>query len=154
MQGEGTMPRDSVDRRITYDKASVAAYKRVQVGDFILHLRSFEGGLEKANDIGIVSPAYTILRSKQDICTMYFYSYFRSYWFINNKLRIAVEGIRDGKSINMITFWNITIPVPSISEQERIASFLTKITNKIKAEEKVLLALQKTKSFLVNKMFI
>ena len=110
IQGVGTLPRDCVDRRIMYDKASTNTYKRVEKNDFILHLRSFEGGLELANSVGIVSPAYTILRANKVISPSFYYAYFRSYWFISNKLRMAVEGIRDGKSINMNTFWNIAVP--------------------------------------------
>ena len=56
VQGTGTLPRDSVDRRISYDKTNTNTYKRVIENDFILHLRSFEGGLEIANSEGIVSP--------------------------------------------------------------------------------------------------
>ena len=117
VQGEGTMPRDSVDRRIAYDKSTISSYKRVLPNDFILHLRSFEGGLEIVNEEGVVSPAYTILRARNEIIPLFFYTFFRSYWFINSKLRISVEGIRDGKSINMNTFWHIKVPVPSIEEQ-------------------------------------
>ena len=101
VQGEGTMPRDSVDRRIAYDKSTISSYKRVLPNDFILHLRSFEGGLEIVNEEGVVSPAYTILRARNEIIPLFFYTFFRSYWFINSKLRISVEGIRDGKSINI-----------------------------------------------------
>ena len=67
VQGIGTLPGDSVDRRISYDKASTNTYKHVEKNDFILHLRSFEGGLELANSEGIVSPAYTILRANKVI---------------------------------------------------------------------------------------
>ena len=69
VQGIGTVPRDSIDRHISYNKDYVSSYKRVMKGDFILHLRSFEGGLEVANENGIVSPAYTVLRSKVPIST-------------------------------------------------------------------------------------
>lgn len=72
------------------------------------------------NEEGVVSPAYTILRARNEIIPLFFYTFFRSYWFINSKLRISVEGIRDGKSINMNTFWHIKVPVPSIEEQRHI----------------------------------
>ena len=135
VQGEGTMPRDSVDRRIAYDKSTISSYKRVLPNDFILHLRSFEGGLEIVNEEGVVSPAYTILRARNEIIPLFFYTFFRSYWFINNKLRISVEGIRDGKSINMNTFWHIKVPVPSIEEQRHISALISSIDNRIKIAE-------------------
>ena len=60
VQGSGTIPREESGRDIKYDKSSLNNYKLVNPGDFILHLRSFEGGLEVANSQGIVSPAYHI----------------------------------------------------------------------------------------------
>lgn len=154
VQGIGTQPRNSVDRRIAYDKSTTNTYKRVCENDFILHLRSFEGGLEIANSEGIVSPAYTILRAKREIVPMFYYAYFRSYWFISNKLRIAVEGIRDGKSINMGTFWNITVPCPSIEEQLHIAEHLRRLDAKISKEEALLTRLQAIRGGLMQQLFI
>ena len=148
VQGIGTQPRNSVDRRIAYDKSTTNTYKRVCENDFILHLRSFEGGLEIANSEGIVSPAYTILRAKREIVPMFYYAYFRSYWFISNKLRIAVEGIRDGKSIN------ITVPCPSIEEQLHIAEHLRRLDAKISKEEALLTRLQAIRGGLMQQLFI
>ena len=154
VQGIGTQPRDSVDRRISYDKSTTNTYKRVCKNDFILHLRSFEGGLEITNSEGIVSPAYTILRAKREIVPMFYYAYFRSYWFISNKLRIAVEGIRDGKSINMDTFWNILVPCPSIEEQHYIAEYLHHLDARTSKEEALLARLQMIRSGFMQQLFI
>ena len=154
VQGVGTQPRESVERRISYDKSNTNTYKRVLENDFILHLRSFEGGLEIANSEGIVSPAYTILRAKEQIIPLFYYAYFRSYWFISNKLRIAVEGIRDGKSINMETFWNIVVPYPPIEEQKHIAEYLLCLDTKLKKAEAILDRLKAIKSGFSQQLFI
>ena len=154
VQGVGTQPRESVERRISYDKSNTNTYKRVLENDFILHLRSFEGGLEIANSEGIVSPAYTILRAKEQIIPLFYYAYFRSYWFISNKLRIAVEGIRDGKSINMETFWNIVVPYPPIEEQKHIAEYLLCLDTKLKKAEAILDRLKAIKNGFSQQLFI
>ena len=154
VQGAGTVPRNSIDRKISYDAESVSSYKKVKENDFILHLRSFEGGLEIANEEGIVSPAYTILRTTKNISPLFYYNYFRSYTFINEKLRIAVEGIRDGKSINMNTFWKIKVPFPSYELQKYYASFFSLIDKNIKKNESLLQAFEKEKRQLLQKMFI
>lgn len=154
IQGIGTLPRASVDRRISYDKTSTNTYKRVEKNDFILHLRSFEGGLELANSEGIVSPAYTILRSNKVISPSFYYAYFRSYWFISNKLRIAVEGIRDGKSINMNTFWNIIVPYPSLEEQSQIAKYLHTIDLRLSNAAQELESLIRIRNGLMQQLFI
>ena len=154
IQGQGTAPRASIERRIAYDKSSVKTYKLTDVGDYILHLRSFEGGLEKTNQKGIVSPAYTVLRPKLVVETGFYYAYFRSYWFINNKLRDSVEGIRDGKSINMTSFWKIKIPLPSLEEQHRISHIFGLLDGKIQNSESYLITLQALKRTLLKQMFI
>ena len=154
VQGEGTMPRDSVDRRIAYDKSTISSCKRVLPNDFILHLRSFEGGLEIVNEEGVVSPAYTILRARNEIIPLFFYTFFRSYWFINSKLRISVEGIRDGKSINMNTFWHIKVPVPSIEEQRHISALISSIDNRIKIAEFEYKRLLQIRVGLMQQLFI
>ena len=154
IQGVGTLPRDCVDRRIMYDKASTNTYKRVEKNDFILHLRSFEGGLELANSVGIVSPAYTILRANRVISPSFYYAYFRSYWFISNKLRMAVEGIRDGKSINMNTFWNIAVPYPSLEEQSQIAEYLHAMDLRLSNATKELESLIQIRNGLMQQLFI
>lgn len=154
IQGQGTAPRDSIERRIAYDKSSVKTYKLTEIGDFILHLRSFEGGLERTNQKGIVSPAYTVLRPKIAVATGFYYAYFRSYWFINNKLRDSVEGIRDGKSINMSSFWKIRIPLPSLEEQQRLSHLFELLDKKIQKADCYLLSLHNIKRTLLNQMFI
>ena len=49
VQGIGTVPRAESGRNMIYDEKSISGYKKVNKNDFIIHLRSFEGGLEKAN---------------------------------------------------------------------------------------------------------
>lgn len=154
IQGVGTVPRNSVERRISYDTAYLSTYKKVKQNDFILHLRSFEGGLEIANQDGLVSPAYTILRSKEHLIPSFFYAYFRSYEFISRKLRTTVEGIRDGKSINMDAFWNIKIPYPSLSEQELLSRGLSLTDKMMNAAAQKLSCMQALKRKLLADLFI
>ena len=154
VQGTGAVPRDQIERHISYNKESVNSYKLVKKGDFILHLRSFEGGLEYVNEKGIVSPAYTILRAKEKIVEKFYYSYFRSFEFIQNKLRTSVEGIRDGKSINMQTFWNIRIPYPTYDKQIKIADFVEGIDDMINNANNYISNIEELKKELLKEMFI
>ena len=111
IQGCGTVRRDEMDRELIYDKSSLSNYKLVKKNDFIVHLRSFEGGLEKSNIEGIVSPAYHIFHGEK-INTEFYYSFFRSNDFINHKLVPFVYGIRDGRSIDIAGMKTIKIPYP------------------------------------------
>lgn len=154
IQGQGTIPREESDRNISYNKASIPTYKLVQVNDFIMHLRSFEGGLEIATQEGIVSPAYTILRSKIDIVPEFYRYYFRSSSFIVEKLTGITEGIRDGRSINMDDFWLLEIPFPSIPEQRKIGQFMDLINKQIQVEKDKLEAIKQVKKGLLQQMFV
>ena len=152
LQGVGTVLRDNFDRRISYDKANLNSYKAMKKGDFIIHLRSFEGGLECSKHNGISSPAYKILRTNCLVSAAY-EDYFRSYNFIQGKLSIAVTGIRDGKSIDMPSFWTIKIAMPNIAEQNKIASFLSLLNKRIEKQQQLVEALKSYKRGALSKLF-
>ncbi|MDY4985751.1 MAG: restriction endonuclease subunit S [Treponema sp.] len=153
IQGTGTVPRKESGRNIIFDEKSLSNYKFVQKDDFIIHLRSFEGGLEIANSNGIVSPAYIIMHPKLSIASKFYYSYFRSYKFINHVLPVSVEGVRDGRQIKYPILKEEKIPFTSFGEQQKIAEFLSNVDSIITAETKILKTLQKKKKALMQKLF-
>lgn len=153
IQGTGTVPRKESGRNIIFDEKSLSNYKFVQKDDFIIHLRSFEGGLEIANSNGIVSPAYIIMHPKLSIASKFYYSYFRSYKFINHVLPVSVEGVRDGRQIKYPILKEEKIPFTSFGEQQKIADFLSNVDSIITAETKILNTLQKKKKALMQKLF-
>lgn len=130
IQGGGTIRRDKSDRSLQYDKASLANYKMVNVGDFIVHLRSFEGGLEKATTLGIISPAYHTFHG-EGTDSRFYYSYFRSPKFIDLDLKPYVYGIRDGRSIDIEGMKTIEIPWTSFAEQKVIGDYIDTIDHLI-----------------------
>ena len=113
-----------------YDKSNLANYKLVRNGDFIVHLRSFEGGLEMATNTGIISPAYHTLHGN-DTNSIFYYSYFRSKKFIDSDLKPHVYGIRDGRSIDIDGMKTIGIPHTSFAEQTKIGVFIRTIDHLI-----------------------
>ena len=151
-QERGTILRESCGINIKYENESLKSYKLVKPGNFIISLRSFQGGLEYSGLEGIVSPAYTILNNKQSISYDFFKYYFKTYNFIKS-LNIAVEGIRDGKQISYNSFKDIKITFPNIEEQEKIASFLTLIDKKIEKQKELVELLKKYKRGLLSSIF-
>ena len=121
--------------------------------DYVIHLRSFEGGLEIANSQGIVSPAYTILRSKKPCAPLFFDSYFHTDEFINHVLYKAVEGIRDGRQISYEAFKWLSIPYCSLEEQSQIAAFLEKINLRIEKQRSLVEHLKKYKRGVSEQLF-
>ena len=152
VQGSGTIRRDESERALQYDKASLPSYKAVHEGDFIVHLRSFEGGLEKANSQGIVSPAYHTFRG-EGIDSRFYYAYFRSKKFIDTDLKPHVYGIRDGRSIDIEGMKTIEIPFTSYPEQRLIGDAIGAINTLITLHQHELEKLQSIKKSLLDKMF-
>ena len=150
IQGKGTLPREQAGRNIHYDDASLANYKKVEQGDFIIHLRSFEGGLEMANEDGIVSPAYTILRCKKPHSSIFYEAYFHTDEFINHILSKSVEGIRDGRQISYEAFKWLGLPYCDVSEQEKIAQLFSALSHRIEKQQQMVDALKKYKRGVVR----
>lgn len=152
IQGCGTILREESNRNLQYDKSSLLGYKMVHKDDFIVHLRSFEGGLEKANSDGIISPAYhTFHGEKTD--TRFYYSFFRSKYFIDVLLKPHVYGIRDGKSIDIEGMKTIMIPVPSYEEQKRIGEYIESFDHLITLHQRKCNELKDLKKFMLQNMF-
>ena len=152
VQGKGTLPREQAGRNIHYDDASLSNYKMVQKGDFIIHLRSFEGGLEMANENGIVSPAYTILRGKKPHSSRFYEAYFHTDEFVNHVLSKSVEGIRDGRQISYDAFKWLGLPYCSPSEQAKIAELFSVLTKRIEKQTVLVDSLKKYKRGVTAKL--
>ena len=153
IQGKGTLPREQSGRNIHYEDASLSNYKKVEQGDYIIHLRSFEGGLEMANEDGIVSPAYTILRCKKPHSSLFYEAYFHTDEFINHVLSKSVEGIRDGRQISYEAFKWLGLPYCDISEQEKISHLFYTLNRRIDKQQQMVEALKKYKRGLLRAVF-
>ena len=153
VQGRGTMPREKAGRNIHYDDKSLSGYKRAERGDFIIHLRSFEGGLEMANETGIVSPAYTILRCTKPHSSLFYNAYFHTDEFINHVLAKSVEGIRDGRQISYEAFKWLGIPYCCPGEQAKIHGFFEALDLRIEKQRQLVASLKKYKRGLLRAVF-
>lgn len=122
-QDQGVIPRDMLTGRVTMPSGETTAFKLVEPGNFVISLRSFQGGLEHSEYRGLVSPAYTVLRATREIDARFFRHYFRSADFIK-RLSVAVIGIRDGKQVSFQDFCSIKLPFPPMAEQQAIAAML------------------------------
>ena len=129
-QDRGIVPRNEVDIDIKYDACSLVNYKKVSKGNFVISLRSFQGGIEYSTYTGLVSPAYTVLSSRKEISDGYYKQFFKSTDYIN-RLNVAVYGIRDGKQISYEDFGRLRIPYPPIKEQDAIAEVLSTADHEI-----------------------
>lgn len=151
-QEHGAIPRDQIDYNVSVTDKSLESYKVVEMGDFIISLRSFQGGIEYSLYHGICSPAYIILRKRVPIVEQYYKHYFKTGRFIQD-LNKDLEGIRDGKMVSYSQFSAIMLPKPDRKEQQKIADCLSSLDDLITAEDKKLEALRAHKRGLMQKLF-
>lgn len=129
-QTEGVILQSKYKNRVVIVNTGFEGLKLVRVGDFVIHLRSFQGGIEYAYDQGIISSAYTILYPSNVEYSEYFKYLFKSIPFID-LLKICVTGIREGQNINYSKLKQYLLPLPPISEQRAIVAYINERTEKI-----------------------
>lgn len=153
-QDNGMVLRDSLERHMAFNDDNLKSYKLVEKNDFIISLRSFQGGIEFSNLQGLVSPAYTVFKSKSELVyDLYFAKVFKTEDFIS-RLNSTTYGIRDGKAISYKDFSSLRFNIPSIEEQKKIAEFLDLLDLKILNENKKLEQLLNQKQAFMQQMFI
>ena len=151
-QEYGAIPRANIDYNVIVSDRSIVSYKVVEIGDFIISLRSFQGGIEYSNYKGICSPAYIILRKKINVIDNFFKHYFKTSLFIQY-LNRNIEGIRDGKMVSYKQFSEILLPTPKQEEQKKIADCLSSLDELILAQSKKIEALKAHKKGLMQGLF-
>jgi type I restriction enzyme, S subunit len=151
-QEYGAIPRDEIDYHVSVTDKSVETYKEVCPGDFIISLRSFQGGIEYSDYHGICSPAYVILRKRVELSDLFFKQHFKSHKFIQ-QLTKNLEGLRDGKMVSYKQFSELLLLNPSPAEQHKIASCLASLDDLIAAERQKLDALKAHKQGLMQQLF-
>jgi type I restriction enzyme S subunit len=151
MQDVGIVRRDGLDRRVAMPEGDTSTYKVVRPGDFVISLRSFEGGLEYSNVLGLVSPAYTVLRPIREIHSEYYRHFFKSRSFVG-RLDKLIFGIRDGKQIAFRDFGDMRIPHPHIEIQKAEAAVLNDVRTLHDLNQKRKQALERQKRGLMQKL--
>lgn len=152
-QEYGMVERESLNLKVQFDEESINTYKIINSGDYVIHLRSFQGGFAFSRLQGICSPAYIILRPNDRVEYSYFENYFTSAKFINS-LRLVTYGIRDGRSINVEEWLSMEVTLPSKEEQKRIIRTIQSIQDKVSNEINILTSLHSQRLFLLRELFI
>lgn len=151
-QEHGAIPRDMIDYHVSVTDKSIESYKVVQVGDFIISLRSFQGGIEYSQYHGICSPAYVVLRRRAEGSDAYYKHYLKTDRFVQI-LTKNLEGLRDGKMISYKQFSELQIPTPEPAEQQKIADCLGSLDELIAAQGRKVEALKTHKKGLMQQLF-
>jgi len=152
-QMNGVLPREESDLRVWNPGDDLSGYKLVLPDDFVISLRSFQGGIEHCSCRGIISPAYTVLRPLADFNRGFFRHLLKSYPVVS-ALNSITTGIRQGKNISYDDFAQLTCLLPPKDEQRTIAAFLDRETAKIDAlvakKERLIELLQEKRTALIT----
>lgn len=152
-QNHGVVTKDRYENRTVVAENGLELLKLVVPGDFVISLRSFQGGIELAHDRGIISPAYTVLKPEADTDPGYHKHLMKSFRFIE-LLQQHVTGIRQGQNIDYVKLGRAHIPLPPLNEQRAIADFLDRkdaeITRFIESRRRMITLLEEKKQAIIN----
>lgn len=152
-QTKGVVLKSKYENRTVVAQKSLETLKLVEPGNFVISLRSFQGGIELAHDRGIISPAYTVLSLSKNNEIEYFKYLLKSNEYINS-LTLLVTGIREGQNIDTNKFKDTLLFLPSSKEQTAIANFLdyktAKIDRFIRKKKQLTKLLNEQKAGIIN----
>ena len=130
-QSKGVVRKEDYGNRTVLAQKDLHLLKLVRQRDFVISLRSFQGGIEYARHQGIISPAYTVLHPVEPSMHGYLAWLFKSKPFIEN-LNLHVTGIRQGQNIDYERLRRSYLPVPPWDEQAAIVRFLAHVDRKVR----------------------
>jgi type I restriction enzyme, S subunit len=139
-QAFGVIAQDEYEKRIGRKVTKIFQHlekrRHVEVGDFVISMRSFEGGLERAWATGCIRSSYVVLRPSRRTDVGYFSHLFKSPAYIG-ALQCTANFIRDGQDLNFENFSGVDLPLPPIAEQAAIAEHVgAVVANTLKATQR------------------
>ena len=152
-QTKGVVRKERYEGRTVLAMKDLHLLKLVRVGDFVISLRSFQGGIEYAREQGIISPAYTVLYAEQPEHQAYLAHLFKSAPYVQN-LSLFVTGIRQGQNIDYEKLARSRLPLPPATEQRAIVGFIDhvgrRIRRYIRAKKKLINLLGEQKQAIIQ----
>ncbi len=153
-QTKGVVRKERYENRTVLALKDLHLLKLVRVGDFVISLRSFQGGIEYAREQGIISPAYTVLYPREPAGHAYLAWLFKSLPYIDN-LTLHVTGIRQGQNIDYAELSRSYLPIPPLPEQRAIVRYLDHADGRIRryasAKRKLIALLEEKRQAVVNR---
>jgi len=117
-------------RQVTLAVANLEKRKHVEIGDFVISMRSMDGGLERARAIGSVRSSYSVLKPGPNVEGRFYGALLKSSPYIQ-ALRLTSNFIRDGQDMNFSHFRKVRLPKLDIQEQAAIADHIEDETSRI-----------------------
>lgn len=140
-------------KRIVIATQGLDSWKHVSPDNFVISLRSFQGGIERSTISGCVTWHYIVLLPQDNVFPGYFKWLFKSQHYIK-ALQGTSEFIRDGQDLRYSNFVKVDLPLIPLTEQKEIAAYLEyktdKIDNAIPVFEKQITLLKEYRTRLIS----
>lgn len=117
-------------RQVTMAVVNLDKRKHTGIGDFVISMRSMDGGLERARAVGSVRSSYSVLKCGPEVEGRFFGYLLKSSLYIQ-ALRQTTSFIRDGQDMNFSHFRKVRLPRVPVEEQARIADHIDRETTRI-----------------------
>lgn len=117
-------------RQVTMAVVNLNMRKHVELGDFVISMRSMDGGLERARAVGSVRSSYSVLKPGPDVEGRFYGALMKSSLYIQ-ALRLTSNFIRDGQDLNFGHVRKVKLPKPDLREQAAIAEHIEAETARI-----------------------
>lgn len=152
-QTKGVVRKEDYENRTVLALKDLHLLKLVREGDFVISLRSFQGGIEHARQQGIISPAYTVLYPRDVQNHAFLAHLFKSRPYVEN-LSLFLTGIREGQNIDYERLSRSGLPLPPPFEQSAIVRFLDhadrRIRRYIRAKQRLIGLLNEQKQAIIH----
>lgn len=145
--------RESLERHVS-DATGEEKYIRVKQNDLVYNtMRLWQGAIGIVKEVGLVSPAYTVLRLKDELDTpSYWWNLFRSQVVIG-AYRKFVKGVaKDRWRIYFTDLKSLRVSAPDREERNKVAKQLEEILKAIKDISERANHLLKLKGLLLNRL--
>ncbi len=130
-QAYGVIAQEEYEKRVGRKVVKILRHldqrRHVEVDDFVISMRSFQGGLERAWQSGCIRSSYIVLQAATELVVGYFGNLFKSVGYIA-ALQSTANFIRDGQDLNFENFCRVDLPFPPQEEQQLIAETLDRVT--------------------------
>ena len=157
-QAYGVIAQSLYEERTGYRVVKISMHldkrRHVERDDFIISMRSFQGGLERAWSTGAIRSSYVVLKPEGQVDAAYFRYLFKSVPYIA-ALRATGDFIRDGQDLNYSNFCEVDLPLMPLTEQASIGRFLDlangRLERAIRAKRKVIALLMEQKQAIIER---
>jgi type I restriction enzyme S subunit len=157
-QAYGVIPQSDfearVGRRVVRISMHLEKRRHVEKDDFVISMRSFQGGLERAWASGAIRSSYVVLKAHAGVDVGYFTHLFKSHGYVR-ALQSTADFIRDGQDLNFSNFASVDLPLPPPAEQAIIGRFLYHAKRRtdrfIQAKRRLIALLNEQKQAIIHR---